>query len=306
MTHRKGARQLWPLLTLLLLLLSTAGAVVGQAGAETKAASVVTVQFESKLAKAVLPYQVLLPPDYESAEAKTVRYPVLYLLHGFTGHYTDWLSKSKLRNYAADYRIVIVTPEGNNGWYTDSATVPGDKYESYIMDELLPDVERRFRVNAVREGRAIAGLSMGGYGSLKFGVKHPEKFVFAGSLSGALDAAVWTEREPGGRGGAILQSLQATFGPVGSPVRNANDLLGLYRNVPTASITTLPYIYIDCGTEDILVASNRNLENILLDKKIPHEFRLLPGGHTWPYWDKQVIEVLRVASPWLKAGQEAR
>src|SRR5947209_2541408 len=158
---------------------------------QAQKSSVETVQFQSKLVNATLPYNVVLPPDYRTSS--TTRYPVLYLLHGLTGHYSDWLTKTNVADYAAQYRMVVVMPEGKDGWYADSATVPNDKYESYILKELLPDVEKRYRTIETRFGRGVAGLSMGGYGALKFGLKSPGTFAFAGSLSGALAAPAWTE-----------------------------------------------------------------------------------------------------------------
>ena len=97
-----------------------------------------TVRLQSKLVNKTLPYNVILPPDYHTSRAS--RYPVLYLLHGLTGHYSDWLTKTNIADYAAEYRIIVVMPEGNDGWYTDSSIVATDKYESYILQELLPDV----------------------------------------------------------------------------------------------------------------------------------------------------------------------
>src|SRR5437588_5377501 len=151
-----------------MLLLSAASYAQG-----TAITSVETGQFKSKLIGATLPYSVVLPSTYKIAGHGSLRYPVLYLLHGLAGHYDNWLSKTKLKGYAAQYQMIIVMPEGNDGWYTDSATVPTDKYESYIIEELIPDVESRYRTISEREARAIAGLSMGGYGALKFGVKYP-------------------------------------------------------------------------------------------------------------------------------------
>ena len=113
-----------------------------------------TVKFESKLVNAVLPYNVVLPKDYDTAHA--TRYPVLYLLHGLTGHYSDWVSRTNVADYASHYRLIVVTPEGNDGWYTDSATVATDKYESYILKELIPDVQQRYRTIEARYGRSIA------------------------------------------------------------------------------------------------------------------------------------------------------
>src|SRR5713226_5865867 len=141
-------------------------------GIQAQSGSVETVQVQSKLVNAALSYNVILPPDYRTS--RTTRYPVLYLLHGVTGHYSDWITHTNVADYAAGYRMIVVMPEGNNGWYTDSATVPADKYETYILKELIPDVDSRLRTIRDRRGRAVAGCSMGGYGALKFGLKHPE------------------------------------------------------------------------------------------------------------------------------------
>src|SRR2546426_6361924 len=90
--------------------------------------SVATVQFQSKLVNATLPYNVILPPGYR--QSRTTRYPVLYLLHGFGGHYSDWATRTNVADYATQYRLIVVMPEGNNSWYIDSAGVYSDKYES--------------------------------------------------------------------------------------------------------------------------------------------------------------------------------
>ena len=254
-----------------------------------------TIQFASKLVGKTLPYNVLLPLDYNQPLAKTKRYPVVYLLHGLTGHYNNWIEHTRLTDYAAGYDFIIVMPEGNNGWYTDSASAPSEKYESYILEELIPDVEQRFRASNAREGRAIAGLSMGGYGALKFAVKHPELFAFAASMSGALDAASWTEADLKGFE-FIWRTLEPVYGAANSETRAANDLGKLYRELPAARIAALPYIYLDCGTEDGLLQTNRGFADILVKQKIPHEYRQLPGNHAWTYWDAQVQEVLRIAA----------
>jgi putative tributyrin esterase len=265
-----------------------------------------TVQFQSKLTGKTLPYSVVLPVGYDQRRAKDQPgYPVLYLLHGLTGHYSDWLSKTKLKEYAAEYRLIIVTPEGNDGWYTDSATVPTDKYESYILEELIPDVEKRFMTLRSREHRAVAGLSMGGYGALKFGVKHPDKFIFAASMSGALDVAARTEDYLKGKWEAMVISVRQTFGGADSPTRADNDVFKLFRNFPAARVASLPFLYLDCGTEDGLVAPNRELATLLLERKIPHEFRQLPGKHNWEYWDAQVRDVLKMAAQRMSAQTTA-
>jgi S-formylglutathione hydrolase FrmB len=270
-----------------------------QTSATPDTSRIQTVQFESKMVGATLPYNVLLPLDYNQPAAKTKRYPVLYLLHGLTGHHTNWIDHTRLSDYATTYEFIIVMPEGNNGWYTDSATVSSDKYESYIFQELIPDVEKRFRVNNHREDRAIAGVSMGGYGALKFGVKYPQKFVLAASMSGALGAAAWTEAELHGRE-LIRRTLKLVYGPENSETRSANDLNKLYRELPADQIAGLPFVYLDCGTEDPLLQSNRGFVDTLMMRKIPHEYRQLPGNHSWTYWDAQVQEVLRLAAKKLR------
>lgn len=276
---------------LLLLLLALSGAVRAQS------ASVQTIQFQSQLVNATLPYNVILPPDYR--RSKSTRYPVLYLLHGFGGHYSDWVTRTNVADYAAQYHLIVVTPEGNDGWYTDSATNASDKYESYVLKELIPDVQRRFRTIESRYGRGVAGLSMGGYGALRFGLKSPDVFAFAGSLSGALAVPGWTE-EDFQKLKSIHDSAFRVFGPIGSPTRKANDIFELARNISAARA---PYLYFDCGTEDVLLSDNNRFAALLRERKIPHEFRELPGEHGWVYWDQQVQEVLRIAAGKLRAGR---
>ena len=266
---------------------------------QAQKSSVETVQFQSKLVNATLPYNVVLPPDYRTSS--TTRYPVLYLLHGLTGHYSDWLTKTNVADYAAQYRMIVVMPEGKDGWYTDSATVPNDKYESYILKELLPDVEKRYRTIETRFGRGVAGLSMGGYGALKFGLKSPGTFAFAASLSGALAAASWTEKDLKDPG-AARDSVLSVFGPAGSETRKANDIFEIVRSMTPNRIAGLPYFYLDCGTEDRLINDNRQFTALLGEKKIPHEYRELPGDHNWAYWDQQVQEVLKIAAQKMRSA----
>src|SRR5690348_10102009 len=176
------------------------------------------VKFQSKIVNTTLPYNVILPADYDAS--RTTRYPVLYLLHGLDGHYSDWLSRTNVADYASEYSLIVVMPEGNDGWYTDSAILATDKYESYILKELLPDVEERYRTIQARYGRAIAGLSMGGYGAIKFGLKSPQTFVFAASMSGVLNVMRLTEKEIP----ASWKHSLDLVGPLDSDVRKTNDL----------------------------------------------------------------------------------
>src|SRR3982074_897177 len=156
------------------ILLSVATTAWAQEGRKV---DVETIQFKSELIGQVLPYDALLPVGYAESNK---RYPVLYLLHGLFGRYDDWVTRTNLAEYAAHYDVIIITPEGHDSWYTDSAGVATDKYESYFIRELISDVDERFRTIKDRRARGVAGLSMGGYGALKYGLKHPEQFAFPG------------------------------------------------------------------------------------------------------------------------------
>ena len=280
-------------LRLFVLVLVLCGALAAFYYQVETAVRVETVQFRSALAARALPYKVVLPPGYGLFTSRATRYPVLYLLHGWSGHYDSWLANTSLARYAAEHRLIVVTPEGDNGWYTDSAVVPADKFESHFVEELIPDVDRRFRTIAARRGRGVAGCSMGGYGALKFGLKHPELFAFAASTSGALDAASRTDEA----------SIMQTFGEAGSPARAENDLPRLAREFPAERRGLLPFLYLDCGDKDPWFAVNRDFADLLTERGMTHEYRQLPGDHVWPYWDRQLREILREAEEMLGAPE---
>lgn len=279
-------------LILVLFAATVPQAAFGQAASKPKADAqqgYSNEQLNSKLMGREMPYRVILPIDDKGSKA---RYPVLYLLHGLSGHFSNWTDKTKLVEYASRHKFIIVTPEGADGWYSDSVSVPNDKYESYIIKELIPEIERKYRAIPDREHRIIGGLSMGGYGSLKFGLKYPEMFSLIGSFSGALGAAGWTEKNAG----PIAKSLDSVFGPdEGSDARKANDVFKLAGELTPDQVKTLPYIYISCGTEDFLIKNNRDFLGILNEKKVPHEYREHPGIHDWIFWDDQVREFLDLA-----------
>lgn len=237
-----------------------------------------------------MPYRIITP--IHKMVAKNERYPVVYLLHGLTGHFNNWTDLTKISNYAQTYKMIVVMPEGGDGWYTDSVSKPDEKWESYIVQELIPEIDKKFRTHTGRNQRAIAGLSMGGFGALKFGLKYPDKFVLAGSFSGALGAAQITEQQfPG----AIGKTIDGIFGPAESETRKANDIFAIIRSLTPEKTKAIPFIYLDCGTEDFLFANNREFVSLLVEKQVPHEYRQLPGAHDWKYWDRQVQEFLRLA-----------
>ncbi len=277
-----------------LLLLFIGLSLSSQIAAQQTGKKLPDLKLVSKLMGRDMSYRVVLPPDYNSGSS---RYPVIYLLHGLTGNFANWTNNTKLTEYALNHRFIIVTPDGGNGWYTDSVSAPNDKYESYIIKELIPEIDKTYRTIAARDGRVIAGLSMGGYGSLKFGMKYPEMFTLIGSFSGALGATSWTEKTAG----AIGKSMDAVFGTdMAGESRKSNDIFKMATELTPEKVKSLPYIYQSCGTEDFLIQNNRDFLKLLNDAKVPHEYREHPGVHDWVFWDDQVREFLDLADRRIK------
>lgn len=264
-----------------------------------KSVSVKIEKAESKSEemKRIMPYHVILPSDYENS---AVNFPVLYLLHGLFGRFDNWLTNTGLADYASKYDLIIVTPEGGDGWYTDSLNNGSDKYESYFIRELIPEIESRYCVIKERSGRAVAGLSMGGYGALKFGVKYPQLFALAISMSGAFDPATRTDDKPGVDWESFKPSIMQVFGEKDSNVRKENDLHELFEELHDQKIKSLPFIYFDCGLEDTFIKTNKDLSEIFVRKGIEHQFLQLPGAHDWEYWDWRVRHVLQLTDEFLK------
>lgn len=256
---------------------------------EAAAARVETVALESRLLSRPIPYRVALP----LAAAPGVRFPVVYLLHGLDGDSSNWFERTTVEETAAGLGLAVVTPEGGTGWYTDSAEAP---WERALLEEVLPDVERRFPVAAERAGRAIAGLSMGGYGALKIAWRHPDRFALAASISGLVAAPTHNARPDASAWRLLRETIARTFAE--AETARANDLFLLLRE-PT--LAERPFLYVDCGLDDPFLAQNRELAALLVVLKIPHEFRQRPGRHDWDYWGGQVDEVLRLAAKRLVA-----
>ena len=265
-------------------------------------AVVKTYQLESRLMARQMPYNIIFPPAYETE--KDTRFPVLYFLHGMGGNYKRLTEGTKIPEYAAQHRTIIVFPEGGSGFYTDSATRPNDKYESYIVNELIPEVDKNLRTIADRKARTVAGFSMGGYGALKFGLKYPDKFILAASISGGVAMASWRKPEDITSPANIKNVLLSVFGEKNLAALEANDLFKIVADLPPEKIAGLPFIYAACGTEDPLIRSNRDFATLLFEKKIPHEFRQLPGKHNADFADPQTQEIFRLSERIFAAQKE--
>jgi putative tributyrin esterase len=229
-------------------------------------------------------YRVLLPRNYEDAG----RFPVLYLLHGLYGDYLNWDTRTKLEDYASNLPLLIVMPDAGDSWYTNSATVPADKFEDYIARDLIAEIDGKYHTIRDRHERAIAGLSMGGYGAIKLALKYPDLFVFAGSLSGALNAAQNLDAERP----EFRAKLVEVFGSAGGRTRTQNDIFQVLKASHPGSY---PYFYLACGESDFFLTTNRAFVEQLSSTMIAYEYHETAGGHTWEYWDKSVQPMLEAA-----------
>ena len=229
-------------------------------------------------------YRVLLPRNYQGGGP----FPVLYLLHGLYGDYLNWDTRTGLETYARNLSLLIVMPDAGDSWYTNSATVPNDKYENYIVQDLIRKIDANYHTIRDRHKRSIAGLSMGGYGAIKLALKYPDLFAFAGSLSGALNAAQTLEMERP----EFRAKLLEVFGGSRNRVRSENDVFQMLK--PSAS-NNYPYFYLACGTSDSFLMVNRAFVEKLAAAKMVYEYHETSGGHTWEYWDEAVQPLLEAA-----------
>jgi len=231
------------------------------------------VVFRSSALQRDMEYRVILPATLPSDK----KLPVIYLLHGGGGGFRDWSNYSDVAQIA-ERGFILAMPEGNSSYYTNSAEKPQDKYEDYIVQDLILDVEKKFPAAVGRENRAIAGVSMGGYGAIKIALRHPELFFFSGGLSPAVDVPT--------RPFSIKRISQwrfhsSIFGPSGSATRRENDPFALARSVDPRNA---PYFYFVCGDQEGLLPADRNLTALLTRQHIPSEFHVVSGGHNWTQW----------------------
>ena len=205
---------------------------------------------------------------------------VFYLLHGLSDDHTIWSRRTSIERYVGSMPMVVVMPDGGRGWYTNAAE--GLAYEDDLIKDILGLVERTFPVKTERGGRAIGGLSMGGYGAVKLGLKHLDLFGSVNSHSGVL--GLFRDPPVFNRYGKELTRI---FGS--SPKGGGEDPFAIVERVDHGLI---PPLRIDCGTEDFLLAENRSFHAHLDALHIPHEYQEFPGGHDWGFWDNHIRQAI--------------
>lgn len=235
------------------------------------------VTFYSVSLRRDMPYRIYLPSEIEPGS----QLPVSYLLHGCGSGYRDWSNDSDVGEYA-EKGLFLVMVDGACSYYMNAALKPKDKYEDYLVHDLIADVESRFPAAHDREHRAIVGVSMGGFAAIKLALSRPDLFAFAGAISPPVDVP---SRTFSWRRWSQSARFRTIFGPAGSDTRVNSDPFVLYK---TADPERTPYLYITAGEQEPLLAPIRRFTTLLKRRGYAYEFHTRPGGHDWGEWDAQV------------------
>ncbi len=253
--------------------------------------------------KKTLRAAVALPESYAAAKSKN--YPVLYLLHGGGGQFSDWLKqtpdKMLVQKLADQYNLIIVMPEGERlGGYLDSPVQKDNLFETYISREVIEKIDNTYRTIRDRKGRIITGLSMGGHGSLYLASRHPDLYCAAGSMSGALDLNPTTWRITPEFAKQIEPGFARILGPLGSTpdLYAANSVVNMTDKLKASGLKLI----IDCGVDDFLIEPNRELHRRLVYSKVEHDYTERPGAHTWDYWQNSLPNHILFFNNVLKAN----
>ena len=209
--------------------------------------------------------------------------PVLYLLHGLSDDDTIWLRRTSIERYVAPLGLAVVMPQVHRSYYIDEAY--GGRYWTFLSEELPQVVDSFFRISAARRDTFVAGLSMGGYGAIKWALRQPDRFAAAASLSGVLDAAAVGNKvrldDP--------RLFTRVFGDSGVVTDTPNDLFWLREQIEPDA---LPALWVGCGTEDPLYGQSVRFAEACASAEVPVTTSFVAGGHTWDLWDAQIQEVL--------------
>lgn len=236
-----------------------------------------TIHYSSRALSKQSTFHAILPEGANLAPP----WAVFYLLHGLSDDHTIWTRRTSIERYVGGLPLVVIMPDGGRGWYTNAAE--GFKYEDDLIQDIVGFVDRTFPVKAEKSGRAIGGLSMGGYGAVKLGLKHPGLFGSINSHSGAV--GIFRDEE---RTRQLSPEFQRIFGEDGRG--GPEDPFTIVEQMDHGLI---PPMRLDCGTDDFLLEQNRSFHAHLDGLHIPHEYEEFPGGHTWDYWDTHVQEAIR-------------
>jgi putative tributyrin esterase len=245
--------------------------------------ALVRCDFFSEVLEVGTSMTVLLPQPSEdqvgvTGTQRTGDFPVLYLLHGLSDDSTAWQRYTSIERYAAPLGLAVVMPQVQRSFYADE--VHGERFFTFLSDELPEVVQRFFRVSREREDTFVAGLSMGGYGALKWALHRPGRFAAAASLSGALDLSAVSQDES--RKPLLQRVFDGRVGP-------GDDLFALLAD---ADVESLPSLYVGCGTEDHLYEHNVRFVDAATAAGVDVQVDFRAGEHEWGLWDATIRDVL--------------
>lgn len=248
-----------------------------------------TITVNSASMKKDIKNVVILPADY----TKQASFPVLYLLHGYSGRYDSWIGiKPNLPELATEKGIIIVCPDGKNNWYWDSPLNPEIRYETYVSKELVSYIDSHYKTVASKKGRAVTGLSMGGHGGLWLGIRHQDVFGACGSTSGGVDIRPFPNN----------WEMSKQLGSYKEHPENwdSHTVMTQLNKIQPDSLA----IIIDCGTEDFFFDVNEKLHRELLYLNIKHDYITRPGVHNAAYWNNSIEHQLLFFSNFFKKNRK--
>lgn len=248
------------------------------------------------------PLQVDVHLPREDASAANRRYPLCLLLHGGGGSAVE-LRELGLAELARRHRVILVVPDAGSALFVDPPDGKGSALESALLQDLLPELERRYRTRGSAQGRMVAGISLGGFAALHMGLRHPELFGVIASLSGVVDVPRWGVLEESFLPVAMKAQLDRSLGSPGSTARNRKDLNTLLESLSPKARFALPFLRLDCGSQDPFLAANRRFAAHLDQLGIEHALRISPDGHDGNFWARQLDDVLRAWVAQLSADQ---
>lgn len=239
------------------------------------AGKVDTVQVFSASMHKNVPCVVIRPDAYRH---KRQHFPVVYLLHGYSGNYRDWITKVPvLKQYVDRYQLIIVCPDGAYGsWYLDSPVDSSFRYETFTAKELVSYVDTHYHTIPDRMHRAITGLSMGGHGAMFLALRHKDEYGAVGSMSGGVDIRPFPNN----------WDIKKRLGDIETHRDNWEKytVINLADSLKDGELK----IAFECGTKDFFLKVNRNLHKKLLDMGIAHDYTERPGVHNWAYWSNAI------------------
>ena len=268
--------------------------------------AVFEVNFHSESLGRTVPLYVILPTDktyfphmLKREEGKP--YKTLYLLHGVIGNYTDWLYNTRIKKYAEDNDLCVVMPSGDNSMYLDQGV---DFYGEFVGKELVEFTRKTFPLSRKREDTYIGGLSMGGFGAMRNGLKYHETFGAIISLSGAyvLDEEMLIEvKKPMFAGETTIYKKRVYGDDLPASLISDKNPEYLIKTLAKENVD-FPDIYMACGNEDFLLEKNKRVEKLLTDYHIKHTFIIGTGSHEWDFWDMYIKKALE----WLPLEKSAK